>query len=212
MHRLLNCDVLDLIEDENLKREIILQQECEQETHVDMQVDISQGPQKRLRQKLSKARKRRAESFDFLCQSLENVKRLKKDCIDVNDEVNDLERQLQVELTSYVNIKPERKEIKDVDQITETMAKTSFQSETNTALVPASDILNLAEDPSKILCSKKHHEPKYQCAVCFKKYYDKDSFESHVDSHTGVTYKCEICDKKPFTSAKPLQTSHALAC
>ena len=49
---------------------------------------------------------------------------------------------------------------------------------------------------------KKHHEAKFKCALCSKEYYTKESFDSHLDFHTGVTHKCTICDKPPFSNSK----------
>lgn len=53
----------------------------------------------------------------------------------------------------------------------------------------------------RILLKKNH----LSCAICSKKFSEKDDLTSHMENHTGpLSFRCEIC-KKRFVSCKNLQ-------
>ena len=43
---------------------------------------------------------------------------------------------------------------------------------------------------------------KHCCELCSKQYKDTRSFKSHLESHTGVQFTCNMCAHTPFTSEK----------
>ena len=46
---------------------------------------------------------------------------------------------------------------------------------------------------------------QYKCALCSKRYADKQTFENHVKSHKGVKYTCAKCPDKIFTNKQAFQ-------
>ena len=99
LKRLLEVDVSDLITDEAMKQEIKFFRDLDKDVDnkcTDLSVDTNDERTVNLRHKLRAARKRKAENFRFLSDALDNVKRLKLDCLDSMSHVNKLEKELEL--------------------------------------------------------------------------------------------------------------------
>ena len=202
MHMLLTVDVSDLITDPNLKEEMKRFRELDDKNN---DLDLPELPNDDtcdIRKQLTFARKRKAEHFQLLDNAINNIKRLKKDCLSSLEEVKTLESKLKIAVTASVSdVPPEIKAIDyEMDSLATSFASNSLVSEK--VQLPDSTLTRLVQSSSSLLCTKKHHEPKFECALCSKKYFAKESFDSHVESHTGTTHKCTLCNQPPYTSEK----------
>ena len=143
-----------------------------------------------------------------MCDALENVKKLKEECIDSIRDVKELENKLKLSVTPkhIQETKVFKKTIADnaIGEITKGISATCVTKKEDDGIfhVQETTTSRVLDSASQLLCSKKHHDAKYTCALCGKNYFDKQSFDSHLDYHTGVTHKCDLCDKPPYSNVK----------
>ena len=213
LKRLLQVDVSNLIDDDNMKKEIKFFRELDMQTKAEQNPDIEVNKDEdsaisELRCSLCAARKRKADNFQFLLDALDNVKKLKIDCMQSMTDVQKLEDKLKLavvpkELEDNKIIKKSVTE-KAISDITQGLSTTTVTKKEEDGILHVQDtttsrVLDCAPD---LLCSRKHHEAKFICALCNKHYFDKQSFDSHLDYHTGVTHKCNLCNKPPYSNKK----------
>ena len=210
LRRLLEVDISDLIDDEDMKREIqfFREERIKEEVSVAPEHESDNGNTEiiELRSKLRAARKRKADKFQFLSDALDDVKRLKQECSNAMAEVTNLESEIDSLLMPPEN--EEKISSEAISEITKGLSAATVTPKLDKDGIEHVDdttTSRVLDSASDLLCSKKHHEAKFRCALCKKEYYDKKNFQSHLDYHTGVTHKCNLCDKPPFTSAKAYQ-------
>ena len=217
LQRLLDIDVSDLIEDEDMKKEIKFFRDLKlkEENNDAFYKQEHHDETAELCQKLRAAKKRKADNFQFLGDALEYVKRLKEQCASSVQEVTDFERQLQLAVMpihqkcSVKKNEDQKPSTGSVAEITESLsAATVSTKEDSDGVTHVLDTTTsrVLESSEHLLCSKKHHDPKFKCALCGIQYFDKRNIHEKYGHLKAKIFQCDTCEK--FYTSPPLLRVH----